>query len=476
MIETGQYATAKETILIVDDEADLLAGLKRTIEITLGCRVLTAQSARAALHVLTKDIVDLVMADIRMPEMDGMKLLESALRDDPNLTVVIMTAYGSIEKAVEAIKFGAYDFIQKPFDEKRLLHLLRNSLERNRLVRENERLARKIKSIEPFENIVGRSQPMQEIFRTIEMLARTDVTVLILGETGTGKELAAKAIHAKSSRSRKPFVTVNCPALPENILESELFGYKKGAFTNAGQEREGLLVSADGGTVFLDEIGDLPTSLQTKLLRFMQDQTIKPLGGTESVQVNVRIIAATNQDLIRKMGDHTFREDLYYRLNVASLVMPRLDHIREDIPLLMDHFLTKVSIEQEATKKELAPEVVRYLIEKDWPGNIRQLENTIRGWCAVTAGDTITGRRIPGAVSFQTSAVPQETDVSKPYKKLKAAAIHTFTVEYLRQLLAHTQGNITLSAKISGIKRQSLQKIIKRYDISVESYRNTPAP
>lgn len=468
-----RHATAKDTILIVDDETDLLDGLKRTLEMALGCRVLTAHSARAALHALAKDRIDLIVADIRMPEMDGIQLLESALKDDPNTTMIIMTAYGTIEKAVEAIKFGAYDFIQKPFDEKRLLHLIQNGLERNRLMRENEHLVRKVKSIEPFENMVGRSQPMQEVFRTIEMLARTDVTVLILGETGTGKDLAAQAIHAKSNRSPKPFVTVNCPALPESILESELFGYKKGAFTNAGQDKEGLFVTADGGTVFLDEIGDLSTSVQTKLLRFMQDKTIQPLGGTESIRVDVRIIAATNQNLIQKMRDHTFREDLYYRLNVAALVMPNLAQIREDIPLLMDHFLKKISIEQDVTKKKLAPEVVRYLMEKDWPGNIRELENTIRGWCAVTAEDTITGKRIPGAVSSRASVGLLETDVSKPYKELKADVIHSFTLEYLRRLLAHTQGNITLSAKMSGIKRQSLQKIIKRYDIPVETYRNT---
>lgn len=476
MIEIREHATAKDTILIVDDETDLLEGLKRTIEMALGCRVLTAQSARAALHVLAKDPIDLVVADIRMPEMDGIQLLESAIKYDPNITMIIMTAFGTIEKAVEAIKFGAYDFIQKPFDEKRLLHLLRNGLERNRLVRENERLIRTVKSIEPFENMVGRSRPLQEVFRTIEMLARTDVTVLILGATGTGKDLAALAIHTKSNRSQNQLVTVNCPALPESILESELFGYKKGAFTNASQDKQGLLVAADGGTVFLDEIGDLSIAVQTKLLRFLQDKTIQPLGGSENRQVDVRIIAATNQDLNQKMMDQSFRQDLFYRLNVATLVMPNLNDIREDIPLLVDHFLEKISIEQGTTKKKLAPEIVRYLMEKDWPGNIRELENSIRGWCAVTTGDTITGKRIPGAVLSKESLGLQETDVSKPYKKLKAAVIHTFTVDYLRRLLAHTQGNITLSAKISGIKRQSLQKIIKRYDIPVESYRNTMTP
>jgi DNA-binding NtrC family response regulator len=466
------HDAVKDTILLVDDEVDLLTGLKRTIEMALDCTVFTVESARAALDLLSEKSIDLVLADIRMPGMDGIQLLETARRNDPNITMVIMTAYGTIEKAVEAIKFGAYDFIQKPFDEEDLLHLLRKSLERNRLVRENERLMRKVKTIEPFENMVGRSPAMQEIFRTIEMLARTDVTVLLLGETGTGKDLAAQAIHAKSHRGQRPLLTVNCPALPESILESELFGYKKGAFTNASQDKEGLFVTADGGTVFLDEIADLSPSVQTKLLRFLQDKTIQPLGSTESIQVDVRIIAATNQDLSRKMRDRTFREDLYFRLNVASLVMPKLNDIREDIPLLMDHFLKKVSLEQETGKKKLAPEVVRYFMEKDWPGNIRELENTIRGWCAVTAGDTITGRHMPDRSYSQVSVGSDDTRILEPYKTLKTAAIDTFTVGYLRRLLTHTQGNITLAAKISGIKRQSLQKIVKRYNIPVETFRS----
>ena len=476
MSETKGNDSAKDTILLVDDETDLLSGLKRTIELALDCSVLTAVSAQAALDILTERNIDLVLADIRMPGMDGIQLLEAARRNDPNITVVIMTAYGTIEKAVEAIKFGAYDFIQKPFDEKRLLHILRNGLERNRLVRENERLMHKVKTIEPFENMVGSSQPMQEIFRTIEMLARTDVTVLILGETGTGKDLAAQAIHAKSDRGQDPFVTVNCPALPESILESELFGHEKGAFTDATQDQEGLFVRADGGTLFLDEIGDLSISLQTKLLRFLQDKNIQPLGGAENIQVDVRIIAATNQDLNQKMTENTFREDLFFRLNVASLVMPRLKNIREDIPLLVDHFLKKVSLEQETGPKKLAPEVVRYLMEKDWPGNIRELENIIRGWCAVTAEDTISGSRIPSTSFSQAFAGSDEKDISQPYKILKAAAIDTFTVGYLKRLLTHTQGNITLSAKMSGIKRQSLQKIIKRYNLPMERFRRTSSP
>ena len=459
-----------DTILIVDDEKDLVRGLQRTVEIAIDCRVITAGSAREALEKIADHAVDLVLADIRMPGMDGIALLREIKRIDSSITVIIMTGFGSIESAVEAVKIGAYDFIQKPFNEERLLHLLERGLELNRLVRENARLTQRVRESEPYVDMVGQSRPMLHIFETIEMLAKTDVTVLILGETGTGKELAAKAIHARSARGDKPLVTVNCPALPETILESELFGYRKGAFTNADKDYDGLFRQADGSTIFLDEIGDITPSVQTKLLRFLQDKQIRPLGAGESHEVNARIIAATNQDLKLKMEQNLFRNDLYYRLNVATLTLPALRDIKEDIPILVDHFLKGIAREQNAAPKRLAPEVVNALMTKTWPGNIRELENTIRGWCAVTPGAVITGApNSPSAESFGGN-VPD--GIEKPYKTLKEEAIEAFTTEYLYKLLKKTKGNISLSAEISGIKRQSLQKIIKRYRIDVKEMRS----
>lgn len=460
-----------DTILIVDDEVDLLHGLERTITMDVDSRVLLAENGERALNIVETEPVDAVLADINMPGMDGISLLRAIKSKDPSITVIIMTAYGTIERAVEAIKAGAYDFIQKPFDEERLIHLIKKGLERNRLVRENARLVQKLCEQEPFENMVGRSKPMFTVYNAIQMLANTDVTVLILGETGTGKDLAAYAIHAASKYRRKPMVTVNCPALPENLLESELFGYAKGAFTNADEDKMGLFEKANGSTIFLDEIGDLTPSVQTKLLKVLQDKEIKPLGSNTSRRVDVRIIAATNQDLEQKMADHLFREDLFYRLNVGNLTMPPLRETRDDIPLLVEHFLEKVACEQNTPPKEISPEVINYLMAKDWPGNVRELENTIRRWCAMTAAPAITSDILPSdEQTFRT--ILNDDDLRRSYKELKDQAIETFTLDYLYRLLEHTGGNITLSARISGIKRQSLQKIIKRYNVSMDQFRS----
>lgn len=459
-----------DTILIVDDEKDLRQGLERMVKMIIDCRVITAENGGQAMELLPGNAVDLVLADIRMPGMDGIALLKAVKHFDPSISVIIMTGYGSIETAVEAIKMGAYDFIQKPFNEERLIHLLKKGLELNRLVRENARLTQRVREREPYVDMVGQSRPMQHIFNTIEMLSKTDVTVLIQGETGTGKELAAKAIHARSRRGNRPLVTVNCPALPESILESELFGYRKGAFTNADKDNKGLFLQANGSSILLDEIGDISSSVQTKLLRFLQDKHIKPLGASQSHEVDARIIAVTNQDLRKKMEQNLFRNDLYYRLNVATLVMPPLREIAEDIPILVEHFLKRIAKEQNTTTKQVTAEVVNALMQKEWPGNIRELENTIRGWCAVTPGKIIARDRSAG--DGKESTVPAPGAFDKPYKMLKEEAIEAFTLAYLYRLLKQTHGNISLSAEISGIKRQSLQKIIKRYNVQVEQYRS----
>ena len=379
-----------QTILIVDDEIDLLYGLERTIQMEIDARIILAGSGLEALQAIKTEPVDLVLTDIRMPEMDGMALLQEIRALDPLITVIVMTAHGTVEKAVAAIKSGAYDFIEKPIDEDRLLHLIRNGMELNRLVRENSRLLQRVCEKAPFENMIGQSPPMLDVFHKLQMLAKSDVTVLIRGETGTGKDLAARALHSLSRRRGMPMVTVNCPALPESILESELFGYRKGAFTNASEDRKGLFDQADGSTIFLDEIGDLTPAVQTKLLRVLQDKSIMPLGSNVSHSVDVRIIAATNRNLEQKIETNEFREDLYYRLNVASLDLPSLSEIHADIPLLVEHFLSKIACEMDEPPRRLAPEVMNYLLQKEWPGNIRELENTIRGWVAMTGEANIT--------------------------------------------------------------------------------------
>lgn len=460
----------KDRILIVEDEADLLQGLERVISREVDCLVLTAQNAIEALDVLRNESVDLVLADIRMPDMDGLELLRATKKIDPSITVIMMTAYGSVEQAVQAIKDGAYDFVLKPFDEDQLIHLLKKGLERNRLVRENARLLKQVSEQSPFQNIVGKSAKMQDIFNIIQMVAPTDVTVLLLGESGTGKEMAARAIHEMSNRCRHDMVTINCPALPENILESELFGYRKGAFTNANFDKKGLFKEADGSTIFLDEIGDLSPALQTKLLRVLQEKEIKPLGDNKTTRIDVRIIASTNRDLKTKMESGSFREDLFYRLDVATLTMPPLRDRKEDLPLLTEHFLNKAAREQNVPPKKIIPEALNVLISRRWTGNVRELENSIRRLTAMTPGSTITAEDIAIPDSKELSAC-ESIDLSQPYKLLKQEVLKEFTASYVMLLLEKTRGNVSIAAQQSGIKRQSLQKIIKRYGIDAARFR-----
>ncbi|MCB2147469.1 MAG: sigma-54 dependent transcriptional regulator [Deltaproteobacteria bacterium] len=462
---------ADDTILVVDDETDLVHGLRRTISMEINCRVLTAENGVQALDIMTKEAVDIVLADVLMPQMDGLTLLERIKSRYPAVTVIIMTAYGTIEKAVEAIKKGAYDLIQKPLDEERLIHLLRKGLELNRLVRENARLSAEVSRKETFGSMVGRSRPMRAIFEKIHMLAQSGVTVLIRGETGTGKDLAARAIHKLSQRGRRDLITVNCPALPETILESELFGYRKGAFTHAIADHSGMFDQADGGSIFLDEIGDLTLPVQTKLLRVLQDKEVRPLGSNRSHRVDVRILAATNQDLEQKMAQNRFREDLFYRLNVATLTLPSLDKIREDIPLLVAHFLERVAREQDKARKTVTPEVLNHLMGREWPGNTRQLENLIRGWYAVIPEATITPRHLAADI-LPAACRSAVMDLEKPYQDLKEQAIEAFTLEYLNRLLGQTGGNVSAAAQLSGMKRQSLQKIIRRYGVDMQRLRS----
>jgi transcriptional regulator with GAF, ATPase, and Fis domain len=319
-------------------------------------------------------------------------------------------------------------------------------------------------------NMIGQSKPMRDTFEKIRMLAKSDATVFIRGDTGTGKDLAAQAIHNLGPRSHRKMITVNCPALPETILESELFGYRKGAFTGAVQDRKGLFDQAHGSSIFLDEIGDLTIPVQTKLLRVLQEKEIKPLGSNLSHSVDVRILAATNQVLETKIQKNLFREDLFYRLNVAPLTMPRLDEMRSDIPLLVDHFLERIAGEQNKPVKTLASEVLNTFLGRDWPGNIRELENVIRGLYAFTSDQKITLAHVDTNPQPDLPR-PKEMDLVKPYQELKERAVETFTREYLNRLLKQTRGNVSTAAQIGGMKRQSLQKIIKRYGLDVDPFR-----
>jgi DNA-binding NtrC family response regulator len=462
----------KRSILIVDDERDLLQLLKRSLEPDLSCRIQTAPNGGAALKCLDANTFDLVLADIKMPGMNGLELLEHIKRDTPDLTVVMMTAHGDIEMAVQAIKSGAYDFITKPFDHEALLLRLEKALERSSLLKENLRLQRECQDINAFQDLVGKSSRMQRVYETIQMVAKTDLTVLITGESGSGKDLTARAIHALGPRRRKPFVAVNCPTVPENILESELFGYKKGAFTHATQNKIGLFQEAHHGTIFLDEIGDISPTIQTKLLRVLQEKEIKPLGDTKTIDVDVRIVASTNRDLQNKIKKSEFREDFYYRLNVLPIHLPALREHREDIPLIANHLLEKHCAKLNKPLMKLSPELLEVFLNRTWEGNVRELENLIIQGILFSLTDQIRPQDI--GLSLATSST-NSVDISfqdLPYKKAKEQVLVNFNASYIHNLLTKSQGNVTQAARLCGLERQALQQVMRRYGIKAEPFRN----
>jgi DNA-binding NtrC family response regulator len=461
----------KRSILIVDDEQDLLVLLTRSLEPELKCRVVTAASGEAALKRFAEEAFDLVLADIKMPGMDGLELLEILKRKKPEQTVVMMTAFGAIDTAVGAIRSGAYDFITKPFEHDALVLRLEKALERSRLLRENRRLHQACAPLAAFQDLIGKSAVMQRLYETIQMAAKGDLTVLITGESGTGKDLAARAIHALSPRGRGPFIAVNCPTVPENILESELFGYRKGAFTHATENRIGLFQEAEGGSIFLDEIGDINPAIQTKLLRVLQEKEFKPLGDTRTVTVDVRIIASTNQDLNAKIRKGEFREDFFYRLNVLPIWLPSLREHREDIPLIANHLLEKHCAAMDRPLKRIAPELMRIFTNLAWPGNVRELENFIMRGISFAAGPDIRPDDV-GISAEPAPLQPAAADLSRlDYKQAKQHLLQQFNSSYIGRLLSECQGNVTQAARMCGLERQALQQIIRRYGIRANDYR-----
>ena len=461
----------KRDILIVDDEKDMLQLLKRSLAPDLNCRIETASSGREALEAISRSPFDLVLADIKMPEMDGLELLELIKRKKPEITVVMMTAYGTVDTAVDAMRNGAYDFVTKPFDHDALIVRLEKALERSRLLKENQRLQMVCREKTVFQNIVGKSATMNRIYETIQMVAKTDLTVLITGESGTGKELVARAVHNLSSRSNGPFVAVNCPTVPENILESELFGYKKGAFTHAAQNRIGLFQEAHRGSIFLDEIGDISPTIQTKLLRVLQEKEIKPLGSTKSISIDARIIASTNQKLEEKIKHGEFRDDFFYRLNVLPIKLPPLrDHI-EDIPLIVNHLLEKHCDQMDMPLKTVSTELMDIFVKRHWEGNVRELENVIMQGILFSTADEIRPEHVELEDKESTSIDHSNSFYGLPYKEAKENTLLRFNQDYFSRLLTENKGNVTQAARQCGLERQSLQQIMRRYGIKADIYR-----
>jgi two-component system NtrC family response regulator len=386
-----------ETILIVDDEKNYLIVLEALLS-DVGYEVLTAEDAGKGLEMVRSHDLDLVITDMRMPGMDGMAFLAQLHSQQPELPVIMMTAYATVEKAVEAMKRGAFDYITKPFKNEELKLTIRKAIEMHRLVRENRSLSQQLQQRFSFGNIVGQSKAMRKVYELIEKVAQTRATILISGESGTGKELIARSIHFNSPRRDKPFISVSCSALPESLLESELFGHERGAFTGAYALRKGRFELADGGTLFLDEVGEMSPALQVKLLRVLQEMDFERVGGTRTIHVDARVLAATNRDLRREVENGRFREDLYYRLRVVQIEVPPLRQRRDDIPLLIHHFLTKAAAANGVPVKRVGEEALRLLYRYEWAGNVRELENVIERAVILYSGEEIGPQDLPDEI------------------------------------------------------------------------------
>ena len=470
--------TTGSWIVVVDDEPDFAQGIARLLTGRFeGVRAVAAHSGAEALRLLAERTVPLMITDLRMPEMNGMQLLEQALALQPGLSMVVLTAYGTIETAVAALQAGAYDFLTKPVEPEQLFRVAAKGLERSRLLAENSRLRQILSQREAQSDLVGEGPAMQQLRRSIAAIAQSDYTVLIRGESGTGKELAAHLIHRLGARANRPFLAVNCPSIPENLLESELFGYVKGAFTGADRNHQGLLAAADTGAIHLDEIGDIAPAVQTKLLRFLQNGEIRPVGANDTRTVNVRVIASTNRNLEESLRDRSFREDLYYRLNVLTLTLPPLRERVEDIPLLVRHFLGHTCREMGLADKEIEPEALQWMSSRPWPGNVRELQNFVRRLTVFCAGERIdmhlvrmVGEGASGPVAVQTAASPA-AGPPMAYKAAKARVVGDFTLDYVRDLLTRTGGNVSEAARVSGLSRVAVQKILARMGEQAATFR-----
>ena len=468
----GEFAAS---ILIVDDDLDMLSMLERIVRKKYRCEVKTASSGENAWQLLQNWQPDMVLTDIKMPGLDGLALLQKIKGHYPAIAVIMMSGYGTVDSAIAALRNGAYDFIQKPFDNEHLLHLLHRCLEHLCLIEKNRRLQTRLADQEAFPGFIGASTKIKEVYGLISRVADTDVTVLIRGESGTGKELAARALHGLSARNKKSMVTVNCPALPEHILESELFGYAKGAFSGATHDKKGLFLEANGSTILLDEIGDLPILLQTKLLRVLQEKEIMPLGQTKSLAVDVRVLASTNQNLEEKIRQGLFREDLFYRLNVVTITMPPLRKRPEDIPSLAQHFLTAFAKEYDRQGLVFTPDAVPALVKRPWKGNIRELQNVLKRAVLLADGHTISAAQLTEAEPEISPTKPiVEGLQSLHYNLAKQRLVEDFSAAYLAEALHKNSGNVTAAALASGMNRQAFQKLMRRFGLAADNFRHTP--
>jgi two-component system response regulator GlrR len=443
----------KEKILVIDDDEGLLHLLKMRLT-SMGFAVTTCTTGQEAFAEAKKGVFDLAITDLRLKGEDGLMVTEELLRIHPGLPVIILTAHGSIPNAVEAMQRGATGYLTKPFDDKELKASLEKALSQQRMSREIQRLKLLVKELYGMENVVARSPQMQRLFQQIAQVADTDATICLLGETGTGKEVVARVVHANSRRAQGPFIALNCAAIPETLFESELFGHIKGAFTNAHAAKKGLFQSANGGTLFLDEIGEMPLSMQVKLLRAVQDREVKEVGADHTTKVDVRIIVATNRDLGEAVKSGTFRSDLYYRVQVVPLVIPPLRERRDDIPVLAHHFLKQSVGRTNKNVTGFTPSAMQKLGMYHWPGNVRELENAIEKAVIMSRQDLITPDLLPSITAVTEAPLKPLTEAKEDFER-----------NYLKSVLQLTNGNISRAAQFAGRYRADFYKMLRKYGL-----------
>ena len=446
-------------ILVVDDDVNILKVIKMRLEAE-GYRVTTAGKAKTALKLATDDAFDFALVDLKLNGTNGIQLMEGLHQLNPEMPVIILTAYGTIESAVEAMRKGAYSYLTKPFNYDELLVQTKNCLEKTKLTKEIKSLKKMVKDRYGFDDIIGRSNKMEQVLEQVAKAADSDSTICVEGESGTGKELIAKTLHLASARADRQFVAINCAAIPETLFESELFGYEKGAFTGAVQNKEGLLFQAQGGTFFLDEISEMPPSMQAKLLRVMQEKEFVPVGGRKTIKMDVRFIATSNKNLREEVAKGNFREDLFYRIYVIEIQLPPLRERKGDIPVLSHYFLDKLS--KDTTKKitGFSSKALQKLMLHSWPGNVRELQNSIEGAITMATGDIISDNLILPALKVEVNDL-------KPLKDAK----ENFEKNYLLQLIEITEGNMAQAARLAGKYRADLYELLKKYGLKPADFR-----
>ncbi len=461
----------RDRVLIIDDEPDMVVNCQRILE-RAGLECLPATDAELGLRLLEDERPDVVLTDLRMPGHDGMAVLARARELDPDAVVLIITAHATLESAVQAVKTGAWDYLAKPFTADQLRLAVERGLRQRRLLRENRRLREQLQTTYQLEGLVGKSPAMAAVIELVRKAARSEANILVEGESGTGKELVARAIHANSPRAAQAFVPVDCASLPENLLESELFGHERGAFTGAVRTKPGLFEAAHRGTLFLDEIGELPLGLQSKLLRVLQERQVRRVGGTKLIDVDIRLVSATNRNLAEEVAGGRFREDLFYRVNVVPIRLPPLRERRGDVALLAYHFLRQYAPAREQPLEGISPEALERLEAYDWPGNVRELQNVVERACVLAEGPLLQPQDLPeplrgkvrsAPASAGTPAVP---DGDRPLKAAKAEWLKTFEQQYLVALLRRHGGNISQAARTAGIDRKTIHRLLTKYRIT----------